>query len=81
MESPIQEFALGDRITIPTHVVLDSRTATPKDLAAIRREGVWNPGPGPGTVDLVAGGQIVARGRLIRKRGSWYVRITEGGEA
>jgi flagellar motor switch/type III secretory pathway protein FliN len=73
---------LLDRVTIPTRVVVHRARMTSAALAQVARTGSYAP---PGTAgesvcELEAGGQVVARGRIVRRRGGFFFKVLEIGE-
>jgi hypothetical protein len=72
-----------DRIAIPSRVVIRRTVLTANALSKIVQDGAFEPG-GEATCELEAGGQVVARGRIIARRGKSYFKVLEvarGGEA
>ena len=73
-------FAVGERIRVPTHVVLSRIQATPDEVNRVRESGEHLPGPDHVVCELVAGGEIIASGKLLKRGGEWYMQIEELGE-
>jgi len=68
---------LLDRLTLPPRVIVHRAQMSAAALARVVQEGEYSPGDGE-TCELAAGGQILARGRIVRRRGRWYfvVQVT-----
>ena len=76
LKSFLQESPLASRITLPVLVVLDRTTLTPEDASRIATDGTLPPAE-RGTCELEIGGQCVARGRVVRRGGKWFFKVTE----
>lgn len=77
----LKQFPLGEHIRIPTHVILHRGSISPRGLSDVQAAGVYRPGPEGHVCELVAGGTTIAEGRLLKRRGMWYMRIEKkGGE-
>ncbi len=68
-----------DRITLPTRIIVGRVALTAAALADVVSAGEL-PAPPGGTCELEAGGQILARGKIVRKRGRYYFSVTETAE-
>ena len=63
-----------ERIPLPTRIVVNRMNLTAEDLARLLRAGELTADGDPGC-ELEVGGQIVARGRMVRRRGGWYFKV------
>ena len=79
-EQRLKQFPLGEHIRIPTHVILHRGSISPQGLGDIREAGVYRPGPEGNVCELVAGGTMIAQGRLMKRRGMWYMRVEKKGD-
>ncbi len=61
-------------IPLPTRIVVSRMNLAAEDLARLLREGEVA-ADGDSTCELEVGGQIVARGRMVRRRGGWYFKV------
>jgi len=68
-----------ERVRIPTRIIVHRLTLTPAALADIVRTGTLTPADGA-VCDLEAGGKIVARGRIVRRRGGVFFKVSEVAE-
>jgi hypothetical protein len=64
------------RLSLPSRVVVHRCTLDAGALADLAARGEFVPG-GAGTCELEVGGQVVARGRMVRKGGRHFFRVTE----
>jgi hypothetical protein len=69
-----------DRVKLPTRVIVHRSAMSAATLAAVVQKGELAPGDGR-ACELEAGGQVLARGRIVRRRGEWYFKVTETAEA
>ena len=70
---------LFDRVTLPTRLIVHRAELTAADLAAIVQRGEYAPVEGA-VCELEAGGQILARGRMVRRRGEWFFKVLATAE-
>ncbi len=68
-----------DRVTLPTRIIVGRVALTAAALADVVAAGEL-PAPAAGTCELEAGGQILARGKIVRRRGRYSFRILETAE-
>jgi flagellar motor switch/type III secretory pathway protein FliN len=71
-----KQKGLLDRIQLPTRIVVHRTELTTAALAAIVQKGELAPADG-GTCELEAGGQVLARGKIVRKRGRYFFKVLE----
>lgn len=79
-KTELNPFPLGKKLRMPTYVVLNRASTTPKELTRIRKAGEYHPGPEYAVCELVAGGEVIAGGKLVKRSGDWYMHITEIAE-
>lgn len=65
-----------ERIRIPTQIIVHRLELTPAALADIVRAGTLRPADGD-VCELEAGGKIVARGTIVRRRGAYFFKVRE----
>ncbi len=75
----LEESPIAGRVTLSTQVVLHRLTLTPEDVSRIVAEGTLTPA-GERTCELEIGGQCVARGRVVWRRGAWFFKVMEMNE-
>jgi len=68
-----------DRIKLPTRAIVQRVPLTPSALGALARDGALA-AEGGTTCELESGGQIIARGRIVRRRGEYFFKVQEIGE-
>ena len=64
------------RLALPSRAVVHRCRLDADALAAAASKGCFVPGPGE-TCELEVGGQVVARGRIIRKGGRRFFKVIE----
>jgi hypothetical protein len=67
---------LLDRVTIPTRIIVNRLELTTAALAEILSKGELAP-TDEGTCELETGGQIIARGKIVRRRGRYFFKVLE----
>ena len=65
-----------ERIRIPTRVIVHRLELTPGALADIVRTGTFKPSDGA-VCELEAGGKVIARGKIVRRRGAYWFKVGE----
>jgi hypothetical protein len=73
------EKTILDRITIPTRIIVDRIELTAAALAEALSRGELLTGGGA-TCELEAGGQILARGKIVKRRGGFFFKVRETAE-
>lgn len=68
-----------DRIRIPTRVVVHRATLSTSALTQIIAKGEITPQAGE-VCELEVGGQVIARGRIVRRWGSYVFKVVETGK-
>jgi hypothetical protein len=68
-----------ERVRIPTRIIVHRLARTPEALADIVRTGTFAPADGA-VCELEAGGKIIARGRIVRRRGGFFFNVREVAE-
>ena len=68
-----------ERIFLPSRIVVHRLDLTTEALAEILRTGALD-AAGEHSCDLEVGGRTLARGRIVRRRGEYYLRVLQIGE-
>jgi hypothetical protein len=68
-----------DRIRVPTRVIVHRSELAAAALAELVQRGELASERGV-TCELEAGGVVVARGRIVRRRGGYYFKVLETTE-
>jgi hypothetical protein len=68
-----------DRVSLPTRIIVNRVQLTAATLADILSKGEFAPGGGD-TCELEAGGQVLARGKIVRKRGRYFFKVVTTAE-
>jgi len=72
----LDESPLAASVSLPTTIIVHRSTMNPSDVERMIEQGSVVPG-GERTCDLEIGGQCVARGRVVRRRGEVWFKVTE----
>jgi hypothetical protein len=65
-----------DRISVPTRIIVHRSELSTAALAEAIQKGEFAPETGA-TCELEAGGEIIARGKIVRRRGEFHFRVLE----
>ncbi len=68
-----------DRVTLPTRVIVNRSRLSPTELAAIVRKGELSPA-GEEACELEAGGQVLARGKIVRRQRRYFFKVLATAE-
>ncbi len=69
------ESPLAEKIKLPSAVVVVRTGMSPRDVAAVRKAGGYGPvPPGEELCELHVGGQCVAFGKIVRRKGVSYFK-------
>jgi hypothetical protein len=74
-----EESPLAERIKVPVRIVVHRFEASPAELAGIPARRALEPEGGE-ICEIVAGGKAVGRGRIVKRRGEWFVKVAQMGE-
>ncbi len=74
-----KQESILERITLPTRIIVQRVDLSMVMLAEIAQKGELGPAGGE-TCELEAGGQVIARGKIVRRRGGYYFKVLETGE-
>jgi hypothetical protein len=78
----LEESPIASRVTLPSIVVVRDLKLSYAAVKGIMENVGFEPS-GSETCELEVGGQRIARGRIVRKRGEYFFKVTEmekGGE-
>jgi hypothetical protein len=91
----LEESPIAAKVALPTGVVLRRLSLSPDAVQSIVESGGFSPGAAPlgsaeglprglpkgdEVCELEVGGQCIARGRIVRRRGKAYFKVVEMGE-
>ena len=68
-----------DRISIPTRIIVNRFELTAASLADVFARGELSPAGGD-TCELEAGGQVVARGKIVWRGGRHFFKVLESAK-
>jgi hypothetical protein len=69
-----RQKSMFDRITLPTRIIVNRIELSATALADIVQKGELAPAGGD-TCELEAGGQVLARGKIVKRRGSYFFKV------
>ena len=75
LEEFLKQSKMAARVVLPTHVVVGRDRLSSEALAALSTRGTY--AGGDSACDLEVGGQVVARGRVVTRRGKRYFQVRE----
>ena len=75
----LETSPLAARVKLPTRIIVHRGGNSPEALAGVIRAGTYAPAGGD-TCELEAGGIILARGKIVKRRGEFYFKVIEKGE-
>ncbi len=75
----LEESPIASEVRLPTRVILRRLRLSPGAIPDMAEGGSFVPEGGE-CCELEAGGRVIARGRLLRRRGESYFKVTEVGE-
>ena len=74
-----KQESILERVVLPTRIIVARTTLSTAALSAIIQKGELAPASGE-TCELEAGGQVLARGKIVKRRGEYYFKVRETGE-
>jgi hypothetical protein len=72
----LEESAIAREVSLPTSVILRRLSLSPGTIADIAERVSFTPEGGV-TCELEVGGLLVARGRIVRRQGKSWFKVTE----
>jgi hypothetical protein len=79
LKSFLEVSPIASRVRLPAAVVVRRLDLSPAEVEGIVDGGVFSPSGGE-TCELEVGGLCVARGRILRRGGKSYFKLTELAE-
>ena len=73
----LQESPIARTVALQGRVVVHSMSLTLKELSTFLSQKVSSIGGRRGLYDLEVGGQMIARGRIVKKRDGYYFKVTK----
>jgi hypothetical protein len=75
----LEESPIAAKVSVPATIVLRRLSLSPEEVSDIADSGSFVLRGGE-CCELEVGGQCIARGRIVRKRGRCYFKLLEMGE-
>jgi hypothetical protein len=72
----LEESPIAAAVTLPTAVIVHRQKLSPSAVSGIIERGTYEPS-GEDVCELEAGGRLIARGKLVRKRGQSFFKVLE----
>jgi len=76
MDDFLNNSPVASKVKLPAKVILHRMQLSAKELINIKRKGELVP-VDKGLYELVYGGQIIAKGKIINKKGEHYFKVKE----
>jgi hypothetical protein len=74
----LADSPIAARVALPTQLVVRRLGLSPEAIGGIVESGAFTPG-GEEVCELEVGGQCVARGKIVCRRGKSYFKVAEMG--
>jgi hypothetical protein len=82
LERFLNDSALAEKVKLVPRIVVQRASLTPRELLEIRRAGNFGPVPEKEQIcELEVGGVVLARGKIISRRGKVYFRTLQSVES
>jgi hypothetical protein len=75
----LEESPIAERVALPTRIIERRLSLSPAEVSDIIESGSLAP-EGGAVCELEIGGQRIAAGRIVRKRGKCYFKLREMGK-
>jgi hypothetical protein len=72
----LEESAMAEKVALPSIVVLRDVKLSYATIKGIMESGVFEP-DGVATCELEVGGKRIARGRIVRRPGGHFFKVTQ----
>ncbi len=77
-ETFLKESPIAEKIKLEPNIIVGRTQLSPGELAVIKQRGYYGEVPEKElTCEIEAGGQILAEGKIIRKQGEYYFKVTD----
>ena len=82
LEKFLLNSSLAEQIRIEPKIIVQRTVIRPRDLLDIRKRQQYGPIPDKERIcELEVGGQVLACGKIIRRRGEYFLKILEVSES
>jgi hypothetical protein len=72
----LEESPLASKVVLTTNIVIHRLKLSPQKVGQIMESGTFTPS-GDEVCELEIGGQTIARGRIVKRRGEGYFKVIE----
>jgi hypothetical protein len=73
----LEESPIASRVSLPTRIILRRFDLGPDEVGGIVESGRLKSGDERRICELEIGGQRIAAGRIVKRRGEFYFRVRE----
>ncbi len=82
MDEPLKSFfensSIAEKVKLRSRIIIQRTSLTPREVLAIREKQKYGPIPKQEELcELEVGGQILARGKIIRRKGEYNFKVLE----
>jgi hypothetical protein len=82
MSDSVRDFLskspLAHRIKLPTRIMVQRTQVSSGRLVQIKKDGSYGPVPKEEEIcELEVGGQVIARGKIVRRKGEFFFKVRE----
>jgi hypothetical protein len=68
----------AEKIRLPGRIIIHRNRYSPREIVAMRNSGTYGPvSPDEEVCELEVNGELLARGKFVRKAGEYYFKVTE----
>jgi hypothetical protein len=72
----LEESPIASQVTLPTTVIVHRQKLSPSAVGGIIEQAAYTPS-GDDVCELEVGGKLIARGRIVRRRGAGWFKVIE----
>ncbi len=78
MNAFLDRSPIAERVKLAGRVIVQRTLLSPQDLLSIREKQSYGPVPKQEEIcELEVGSHVIARGKIVRKRGDFYFKVME----
>jgi hypothetical protein len=78
LERFLSESPIAEGVELPSALILGKERLSPAEAESIEGSGTYS-APASREVELEAGGRIIAAGKVVKRRGAYYLKVTKTG--
>lgn len=81
MDEPTRKFLdtspIAKRVKLKSSIILHRTRVSPADIVNIRNDKTYEIPPKEAVCELEVGGKVVAKGKIVKKKGESYFKVEE----